>query len=138
MRALTESWLHVRRGVQGPLEVGPGRLQQVRGRGLAVPAPAQVGELPEQGLPVVSVQLDVGEVRQVPVPGGLHGEQGAEAGAGSARRPRASRHAVREDSRSVLVRWHSRDRACSTWGWPGAWSNSQQPSSMGAEQSLHW
>ena len=64
-------WLHVRRGVQGRLEVGPGglaRLQQVRGRGLAVPAPPQLGELPEQGLPVVPVQLHVGEVRQVPVP----------------------------------------------------------------------
>ena len=58
MRALTESlalrpgvlhdlqglgqapWLHVRRGVQGPLEVGPGRLarlQQVRGQGVLTP-----------------------------------------------------------------------------------------------------
>ena len=75
----------MRRGVQGPLEVGPGRLarlQQVRGRGLAVPAPAQVGELPEQGLPVVPVQLHVGEVREVPVPGWLHGVQGAEDGQG--------------------------------------------------------
>ena len=74
-------WLHVRRGVQGPLEVGPGglfRVEQVRRRGLAVPAPSQVGEPPEQGLPVVPVQIHVGEVRQVPVPRALHGVQGAE------------------------------------------------------------
>ena len=57
--------LHVRLCVQRPLEIAPGRLvcfQQVRGRGLGAPAPARVGELLEQSLPVVAVQVHVGEV----------------------------------------------------------------------------
>ena len=80
--------LHVRCGVQGPLEIAPGRLvcfQQVCGRGLGVPAPAQVGELPKQGLPVVAVQVHVGQIRQVPLPRVLHRIQWAEDGQGEGR-----------------------------------------------------
>ena len=75
--------VHVRRGVQAPHEVVPGRdalFKHVGGRGLGVPAFAHVGE-PREGRPApVLRELHVGQVRQVPLASWLHVVLGAEDG----------------------------------------------------------
>ena len=75
--------VHVRRGVQAPREVVPGRdalFKHVGHRGLGVPAFAHVGE-PREGRPApVLLELHVGQVWQVPLAGLLHVVLGTEDG----------------------------------------------------------
>ena len=62
--------VHVRRGVQAPREVAPGRdalFKHVGRRGLGVPALAHVGEAREGRPAPVLRELHVGQVRQVPL-----------------------------------------------------------------------
>ena len=66
--------VHVRRGVQAPREVVPGR------DALGVPALAHVGEAREGRPAPVLRELHVGQVRQVPLAGLLHVVLGAEDG----------------------------------------------------------
>ena len=75
--------VHVRRGVQTPREVAPGRdalFKHVGRRGLGVPALAHVGEAREGRPAPVLRELHVGQVRQVPLAGLLHVVLGAEDG----------------------------------------------------------
>ena len=75
--------VHVRRGVQAPREVAPGRnalFKHVGRRGLGVPALAHVGEAREGRPASVLRELHVGQVRQVPLAGLLHVVLGAEDG----------------------------------------------------------
>ena len=75
--------VHVRRGVQAPREVAPGRdalFKHVGRRGLGVPALAHVGEAREGRPAPVLRELHVGQVRQVPLAGLLHVVLGAEDG----------------------------------------------------------
>ena len=69
--------VHVRRGVQAPREVAPGRDALF---GLGVPALAHVGEAREGRPAPVLRELHVGQVRQVPLAGLLHVVLGAEDG----------------------------------------------------------
>ena len=75
--------VHVRRGVQAPREVVPGRdasFEHVGHCGLGVPAFAHVGE-PREGCPTpVLLKLHVGQVCQAPLAGLLHVVLGAEDG----------------------------------------------------------
>ena len=75
--------VHVRRGVQAPREVAPGRdalFKHVGRRGLGVPAFAHVGEAREGRPAPVLRELHVGQVCQVPLAGLLHVVFGAEDG----------------------------------------------------------
>ena len=75
--------VHVRRGVQAPHEVVPGRdalFKHVGRRGLGVPAFAHVGEPREDRPAPVLLELHVGQVCQVPLAGLLHVVLGTEDG----------------------------------------------------------